>query len=226
VTAAAAGTPIRVLVADDQKVVRDGLSVILGLLPGIEVVGAAVDGEDAFRQALAMTPDVVLMDLHMPKTGGLQATRELAAAAPEVAILVLSMFDNDESLFTAMRAGARGYLVKGADQEQIERAIRAVAAGDVTFGAGIARRALGYFSTAPATSRAARPFPELTDRELEVLELVADGRANAWIASHLFLSDKTVRNHVSAILAKLQAADRGEAGARAREAGLGRTAGP
>jgi DNA-binding NarL/FixJ family response regulator len=217
---------IRVLIADDHPVYRHGLRAALATARDIEVVAEADDGGDAVRLAVEHGVDVVLMDLHMPGTGGLQATRELAAAAPGVAILVLSMFDNDESLFTAMRAGARGYLVKGADQEQIERAIRAVAAGDVTFGAGIARRALGYFSAAPATSRAARPFPELTDRELEVLELVADGRGNAWIASHLFLSDKTVRNHVSAILAKLQAADRGEAGARAREAGLGRTASP
>lgn len=212
---------IRVLIADDHPVYRHGLRAALAGAEDIEVVAEADDGAAAVRTAVEHGVDVVLMDLHMPRAGGLQATRELAEAAPDVAVLVLSMFDNDESLFTAMRAGARGYLVKGADQEQIERSIRAVAAGDVTFGAGIARRALGYFAAAPSSSRAARPFPELTDRELEVLELVAEGRSNAWIATRLFLSDKTVRNHVSAILAKLQAADRGEAGARARAAGLG-----
>jgi DNA-binding NarL/FixJ family response regulator len=213
---------IRVLIADDHPVYRHGLRAALAGSADIEVVAEASDGAAAVAAAVEHGVDVVLMDLHMPGTGGLQAIRELATTAPHVATLVLSMFDNDESLFTAMRAGARGYLVKGADQEQIERSIRAVAAGDVTFGAGIARRALGYFSAAPASSRAARPFPELTDRELEVLQFVAEGRSNAWIASRLFLSDKTVRNHVSTILAKLQAADRGEAGARARAAGLGR----
>lgn len=217
---------VRVLIADDHPVYRHGLRAALATADDIEVVAEAADGAAAVRLAVEHDVDVVLMDLHMPGAGGLEATRELAAAVPGVAILVLSMFDNDESLFTAMRAGARGYLVKGADQDQIERSIRAVAAGDVTFGSGIARRALGYFAAGPATSRAARPFPELTDRELEVLELVADGRGNAWIAAHLFLSDKTVRNHVSAILAKLHATDRGDAGARAREAGLGRTGTP
>jgi DNA-binding NarL/FixJ family response regulator len=217
---------IRVLIADDHPVYRHGLRAALATAEGIEVVGEAEDGTAAVATVRESAVDVVLMDLQMPGTGGLTAIRELAATAPEVAILVLSMFDNDESLFTAMRAGAHGYLVKGADQEQIERAIRAVAAGDVTFGAGIARRARDYFAAAPASSRAARPFPELTDRELEVLELVAEGRSNAAIASRLYLSDKTVRNNVSSILAKLHAADRSEAGARARAAGLGTPRGP
>jgi DNA-binding NarL/FixJ family response regulator len=212
---------IRVLIADDHPVYRHGLRAALAATADIEVVAEAGDGAAAVRSAVESAVDVVLMDLHMPGVGGLQATRELTASAPDIAVLVLSMYDNDESLFTAMRAGARGYLVKGADQEQIERAIRAAAAGDVTFGAGIARRALGYFAAAPVSSRAARPFPELTDREVEVLELVAAGKSNGVIAAQLFLSDKTVRNHVSNVLAKLHADDRAAAVARARDAGLG-----
>ena len=152
---------------------------------------------------------------------GLDATRALAAAAPQTAVLVLTMLDSDESLFSAMRAGARGYVVKGAEQHEIVRAIHAVAQGEVVFGAGIAARALAYFAAAPASSRAARPFPELTDREVEVLQLMADGQPNPEIARRLFLSDKTVRNHVSNILTKLRADDRAQAIARARRAGLG-----
>jgi DNA-binding NarL/FixJ family response regulator len=212
---------IRVLIADDHPVFRQGLRAALADAPDIIVVGEATDGITAVTAAVQHTADVVLMDLNMPGMNGIDATRALAQTAPDVAVLVLTMFDNDESLFTAMRAGARGYLVKGADQEQIVRSITAVAAGEVVFGTGVAQRALAYFSAAPASARAARPFPELTDRESEVLRLVADGFNNTDIARRLHLSEKTARNHVSNVFAKLRVADRAQAIVRARRAGLG-----
>lgn len=214
---------IRVLIADDHPVYRHGLRAALADVSDIEVVAEAADGSAALATATDIAVDVVLMDLHMPGMTGIQATRELARTAPAIAVLVLSMFDNDESLFAAMRAGARGYLVKGAEQEQIERAIRSVAAGEVMFGTGVAARALAYFASAPIGSRAARPFPELTDREVEVLQLVAGGHTNADIARRLYLSEKTVRNHVSNVFTKLQVENRSQAVARARDAGLGST---
>lgn len=213
---------IRVLIADDHPVYRHGLRAAMAGMDGIDVVGEVVNGIDAVAAATDLDVDVVLMDLNMPGMTGIEATRELVAGAPSVAILILSMFDNDESLFNAMRAGARGYLVKGAEQDQIERAIRSVAAGDVTFGAGIAERALAHFAGSPARSRASGPFPTLTDREMEILGLLAAGRTNAAIARSLFLSEKTVRNHVSNIFGKLHVEDRAAAVARARDAGIGR----
>ncbi|HTJ37741.1 MAG TPA: response regulator transcription factor [Dactylosporangium sp.] len=212
---------INVLIADDHPVFRHGLRAALTEADAITVVGDATTGEAAVAQAVALGADVVLMDLNMPGMNGIDATRELAATAPHIAVLVLTMFDNDESLFTAMRAGARGYLVKGAEQEQITRAIHAVASGDVVFGAGVAGRALAYFAGAGPHGRAARPFPELTDREVEVLRLVAEGCNNADIARRLHLSDKTIRNNISNIFAKLRVEDRAQAIVRARRAGLG-----
>jgi DNA-binding NarL/FixJ family response regulator len=212
---------IRVLIADDHPVFRHGLRAALADATDITVVGEATDGDAAVKAAVDLTADVVLMDLNMPGRGGIEATRTLARAAPDVAVLVLTMFDNDESLFTAMRAGARGYLVKGAEQERIVRAIQAVAAGEVVFGAGVAGRALAYFSAAQTGDRAARPFPELTDREVEVLRLVAEGYNNTEIARRLYLSEKTVRNHVSNVFTKLRVEDRAQAIVRARRAGLG-----
>jgi DNA-binding NarL/FixJ family response regulator len=211
---------VRVLIADDHPVFRRGLHTALAQVPGIEVVGEATDGAQAVALAVERSPHVVVMDLQMPGRSGLDAIRDLAAAAPATAVLVLSMFDNDESLFTALRAGARGYLVKGADEEQIIRAIHTIASGDVVFGSGAAERALAYFAAAPATGRAARPFPELTDREFEVLRLIAHGATNAEIARRLYLSDKTVRNYVTSVLTKLQAEDRAQAAVRAIRAGL------
>jgi DNA-binding NarL/FixJ family response regulator len=212
---------IRVVVADDHPVYRYGLTAALGTTTDIEVVGEAVDGASAVETAIATAADVVLMDLHMPGVGGLDAIRGLNRRSPSTGVLVLSMSTDDDSLLDAIAAGARGYLVKGAGQDEIERAIRATYAGEVTFGAGIAARALARFGTAAGTPTADRPFPQLTEREAEILELIARGLSNADIARRLFLSEKTIRNNVSAIFGKLDVHDRAQAVARARDAGLG-----
>jgi len=210
---------IRVLVADDHPAFRAGLNLLLTDVEDIEVVDTAQNGLDAVRLALQRAPDVVVMDLRMPDLDGIEATRRLHADVPDLGVIVLTMFEDDASVFAAMRAGARGYLLKGAEQEEIVRAIRAVAAGDAIFGPAIAQRIIEHFSTGAGTTREA--FPTLTGREREVLELIAAGRGNAAIAQHLSLSLKTVRNHVSNIFAKLQVSDRAAAIVKAREAGLG-----
>jgi DNA-binding NarL/FixJ family response regulator len=213
---------LRVLIADDHPVYRGGIRAALADVDDVEVVGEAVDGDEAVRAAAELGPDVVLMDLHMPGTNGIEATRRLVADHPEVGVLVLTMFDDDESVFAAVRAGARGYLVKGAAQEQIVRAIRAVGGGDVVFGSGIAQRVMTFFAASGRIgARAGRQFPELTEREVEVLELIARGLNNTEIARRLVVSDKTVRNHVSSVFSKLHVADRAQAIVRARESGLG-----
>jgi DNA-binding NarL/FixJ family response regulator len=209
---------IRVLIADDHPLVRQGLQAALAPLPEVEVVAEAATGQAAIREAVLHRPEVVVMDLQMPELNGIEATRELARTVPSAAVLVLTMFDDDDSVFAAMRAGARGYVLKGAEQQEIARAITAVAAGEAIFGPAIATRVLAYFATPP---RAPTPFPELTAREREVLDLLAAGRNNHQIAEQLGLSGKTVANHISAIFAKLQVADRTQAILRARDAGLG-----
>jgi DNA-binding NarL/FixJ family response regulator len=214
---------VRVLVADDHPVYRSGLAGVLAEAGDVTVVGEAADGATALDVALRERPDVVLMDLHMPGVGGVEATRRLAADAPEVRVLVLTMFDDDESVLAAMRAGARGYLVKGSAGDRIVGAVRAVAAGEAVFGAAVAGRVLDVLAEDHTGGRGRRPFPTLTEREHEILDLIAAGRANHDIARRLVLSDKTVRNHVSNIFAKLQVADRAQAIVRAREAGLGGT---
>jgi DNA-binding NarL/FixJ family response regulator len=172
-----------------------GIRAALADVADIEVVAEAVDGEDAYSAATASPPDVVLMDLHMPGMNGIEATRRLVAADLGIKVLVLTMFEDDESVFAAVRAGASGYLVKGAAQEQIVRAIRAVAGGDVIFGTGVAERVIAFFAASGRIgSRAGRQFPELTERELEILELIARGLNNSEIARRLVVSDKTVRN--------------------------------
>ncbi|TDD59587.1 response regulator transcription factor [Kribbella antibiotica] len=213
---------IRVVLADDHPVVRAGLAALLTSLPGIEVVGVASTGREAVREVITSRPDVAVLDLQMPDLDGFAATRELARSAPDVAVLVLTMFEDDDSVFAAMRAGARGYLVKGAEQDEIARAIRAVAAGEAIFGPGVARRVLGFFS-APAPT--AEPFPELTSREREILDLLAAGLSNPAIADRLHLASKTVANNVSAIFTKLGIADRSAAIIQARNAGLGGSGG-
>jgi DNA-binding NarL/FixJ family response regulator len=210
-----------VTVADDHPVVRAGLSALLSSLDGVEVVGIASTGLQAVDQALSARPDVVIMDLKMPELDGLAATREILRHRPEAAVLVLTMFDDDDSVFAAMRAGARGYLVKGSEQEDIERAVRAVAAGDALFGPGVASRVLGFFS-GPRPLTDAEHFPELTPAERRILDLLAAGLSNPAIANRLGLAAKTVANNLSSIFTKLQVADRAQAIIRARDVGLGR----
>ena len=212
---------IRVVVADDQTAVREGLALLLDLLDDVTVVGSAADGDEAIRLVAEHRPDVVLMDLRMPGVGGIEATARIANERPETAVVVLTMSDDDDSVFAALRAGARGYLLKEADADDILRAVRSVASGEAVFGPRIADRVIAFFSQAGLRGSAATPFPALTDREREVLDLVARGCDNPTIARRLFLSEKTVRNHVSACLTKLQVASRAEAVAMARDAGLG-----
>jgi DNA-binding NarL/FixJ family response regulator len=212
---------LRIAIADDHPVFRDGLRALLSSLPDVEVVGEASTGEEAVTLAQHLHPDVVVMDVNMPDVNGFEATRRIIEDDPHANVLMLTMFEDDDSVFAAMRAGARGYLVKGSNQTEIIRAIEAVGAGEAVFGAPIARRMIEYFSTA-RTESGERAFPQLTDRERQVLDLIAQGNSNQAIAQSLVLSHKTVRNHVSNIFAKLQVADRAEAIVRAREAGLGR----
>jgi DNA-binding NarL/FixJ family response regulator len=213
--------PIRILIADDHPLFRDGLRGLLDSVADTEVIGEATTGDEAIAQAAALQPDVVLMDIKMPGANGITATRAIVHTSPHVGVLVVTMYEDDDFVFAAMRAGARGYVLKGANQAEMLRAIRAVANGEVIFGPGIAQRVIGFLSSPPPTVPA-RVFPELTERETEVLSLIARGRTNEEIAEHLSLSLKTVRNHVSNIFSKLQVADRAQAVIRAREAGLGR----
>ncbi|MFI5709887.1 response regulator [Kribbella sp. NPDC051620] len=213
-----AGADLRIVVADDHGIVREGLGALLSAHAGFELVGTAATGAEAVRAAVTLRPDVLVMDIQMPDLTGIEATRELAKGAPEVAVLMLTMFDDDESVFAAMRAGARGYVLKGAAPDNVIRAISAVAAGEAIFGPGVARRALAYLS-GPRPDQPA--FPELTPREREVLDLIATGLGNAAIAHRLSLAPATVGNHITSIFAKLQVATRPQAIIRARSAGLG-----
>ena len=213
---------LRVIVADDHPVYREGLALVLGSLPGVTVVGEASDGDEAVALAERLVPDVVLMDLSMPGTNGIEATRRIMASTPGVHVLVLSMHEGADSVVAALRAGARGYLVKGATKQEVARALHDVAAGGAVFGEGVAEQVLLRVRDSGRTARrGAEAFPDLTDRELEVLDLVAGGLANAAISARLHLSDKTVRNVVSNAVAKIGARDRADAIVRARQAGLG-----
>ena len=211
--------PIRILIADDHPLFRGGLRSLLESVAETEVVGEAATGEEAVAAALSLLPDVVVMDINMPGINGIEATRRIRDEAENVHVLVMTMHDDDEAVFAAIRAGAHGYELKGAAQDETLRAIRAVANGEAIFGPQIAER-LQRFLTAPPAIEPSAAFPQLTDRELEILELLAQRQTNAEIAATLFLSQKTVRNYVSAIFAKLQVADRAEAGLVARAAGL------
>lgn len=210
-----------VLIVDDHPLVLSGLRALLETLDEIEVVGQAVDGREAIDLAVSLRPDVVVMDLQMPELDGVEATRQIVERLPEAAVLVLTMHDDDASVFAAIRAGARGYLLKGAGQDDVARAIAAVSRGEAIFGPAVAGRLLQFFAASPES--AAPPFPQLTAREREILDLMASGLTNAEIGQRLFLSSKTVSNNVSVIFDKLQVAGRPKAIVEARNAGLGRT---
>lgn len=212
--------PITVLLVDDHHAFRASAHALLSTDSAIEVIGQAETGSQAVTAVADLQPDVVVMDLQMPDLNGIEATRRILALAPRVAVLVLTMFDDDDSVFQAMRVGARGYLLKGATRAELVRAIHAVAQGEAIFGPSIAQRVLAHFVS--GAWEPADQFQELTTREREILDRIAAGEANPMIAAELFLSPKTVRNHISNIFAKLQVASRAEAIVRARDAGLGR----
>lgn len=217
---------IQVLIADDHVFYREGVRALLSNASGISVVGEASNGEEAIARAAQLKPDVILMDLKMPGVNGIEATRRISQTQPDVGILVITMFDDDDSVFAAMRAGAHGYLLKDADREDLVRAITAIQKGEAIFSPAIAQRMIQYFTASPARPASNKKgqsdeFSELTDRELEVLDLIAQGHNNTAIANKLSLSIKTVQNYVSSILTKLQVADRAQAIVRAREAGFG-----
>jgi DNA-binding NarL/FixJ family response regulator len=211
--------PIRVLVADDHPVFRSGLRTLVEESPLLGYAGEAADGEQAIAVCQQQRPDVVLMDIRMPHVSGIDATRQILAARPETGILMLTMLEDDTSVFAAMRAGARGYILKGADPDQITRAITSVAAGELIFGAALAAHMATFFRNGSRDQ--VRAFPGLSSREHDILNLIAAGQPNAAIAEQLALSEKTIRNNVSSIFAKLQVADRSAAIIRARDAGLG-----
>ncbi len=212
---------ITVLIADDHPLFREGMRGRLDRVTDVEVVGEAASGQEAVDLARELGPRVILMDIKMPGVNGIEATREILGTNQEIGVLVLTMFEDDDSVFAAMRAGAKGYLLKDSGGEGVVHAIRAVASGEAVFGPGVAERIIGFFS-APRPAAPQRAFPELTEREEEVLSLVAQGKSNQEISRQLFVSLKTVRNYVSNILLKLQVADRAQAVIRAREAGMGR----
>ena len=225
--------PIRILIADDHLFYREGVRTLLKGVADVEIVGDATSGDDAVAQAATLQPDIVLMDIKMPGLNGIEATRFIRQNHPRIGVLVVTMFDDDETVFAAMRAGARGYLLKDADREELLRAVSAIHRGEAIFSPAIAERMMQYFTglagrpgalERPAESSAGspRPFPDLTEREREVLELIAQGHSNPAIAERLVLSIKTVQNHVSSILGKLQAVDRAQALVRARDAGFGK----
>ncbi|MBC8076402.1 MAG: response regulator transcription factor [Chloroflexales bacterium] len=212
---------LRVLIADDHVLFRDGLRTLLLTAPELQLVGEAGTGSEAVTLANELQPDVVLMDLQMPGLNGIEATRQIVAASPHVGVLMITMFSDDRSVFAAMRAGARGYILKGAGHAEMLAAIRAVGGGAAMFSPEIAARMVEFFhAMRPSNAAAAGLFPELSERERTILTLIAQGRKNGEIAAELVLSEKTVRNHVSNILGKLQVADRAQAIVRAREAGL------
>lgn len=213
---------VRVVVVDDHQIVRDGLVALLGAIDGLEVVGAAADGREALHVAAETAPDVVVMDIQMPRLDGIEATRFLVGRQPGIRVVMLTMNEDDDTVLAAIRAGATGYLLKGSGADEVHHAIRAAAAGGMVFGATLAGRVASYFAGAVAAPAKDEPFPDLTDRERSVLEMLAAGRSNDAIAAALHVSNKTVRNAVSSIYAKLHAAGRAEAIITAREAGYGR----
>ncbi len=215
-----ADEPIRILIADDHPIFRFGMRTLLTAMSDMTVVGEAVTGEEAIQLTETLLPDLVLMDIHMPGINGIEATARIRAQHPRTAILIVTMLD-DDSVFAAMRAGARGYLLKGAEPSETLRAIRAVASGEAIFSPGVAQRVMDYFALPSVASVNPAALAQLSEREREVLTLLAQGLTNAAIAERLVLSPKTVRNYISEIYSKLQVADRIQAVLRARESGLG-----
>lgn len=211
---------LRVLIADDHPMFRHGVQTLLASASGLAVIGEASTGQEAIDLSGTLQPDIILMDLQMPEVNGIEATRQILATSPQIRILMVTMFEDDASVFTAMKAGARGYILKDADKPDILRAISAVGNGEAIFSPAIAGRVLDYFTT-PRPAEAVIAFPQLTQREHEILTLIAQGHGNQDIARRLVLSHSTVRNYVSSIFSKLQVADRAHAIVRARQAGLG-----
>jgi DNA-binding NarL/FixJ family response regulator len=211
--------PLRVLIADDHPLFRKGMRALLTATAGTEVIGEATTGQEAIELAAALQPDVILMDLQMPGINGIEATRQILHTSPHIRILVVTLFEDDASIFTALRAGARGYILKDAQEEEMLRAIRAVGSGEAIFSPAIATRLMDFFA-APRPAAPKEIFPTLTEREREILQMIARGRTNNDIAKELALSSKTVGNYVSNIFSKLQVADRAQAIIRARDAGL------
>ncbi len=212
--------PLRVLIADDHPLFRSGMRSLLVADLANEVIGEATTGEEAVALASSLQPDIILMDLHMPGMGGIEATRRVLHSNPHIRILIVTMYEDDHSVFTAMRAGARGYLLKGASPDEVLRAIAAVGSGEAIFSPSIATRLIDFFAHLQPTALP-QSLPELTEREHDILTLIAQGQSNPAIAKHLALSPKTVSNYVSTIFSKLQVADRAQAMLRARHAGLG-----
>jgi DNA-binding NarL/FixJ family response regulator len=212
--------PVSILVVDDHQLFREGLIALLDAAPQTTVAGEAGTGEEAIARADALAPDVILMDIQMPDMNGIQATRRILADQPQIGIIMLTMLEDDDSLFAAMCAGARGYILKGADKAEVLRTVSAVADGQALFGPAIAGRLTTFFQRGKAAETAVHPFPDLTDREREVLALIARGADNSEIAAQLHISGKTVSNHISNIFNKLQVANRAQAIIKARDAGL------
>ncbi len=211
--------PIKLMIADDHKLFREGIKALLAVTDDIEIVGEAEDGDSARKKCLELQPDVVLMDINMPGMNGIRATEQILEKQPQTRIIMLTMLEDDASVFNAMRAGARGYLLKGADPQEVLSVVRAVADGQALFGPAIAVRLMNFFKELrlkPASANIDAPFPELTERELEVLRLISQGLNNQEIAQKLFLSPKTVRNHITNIFSKLQVVDRAQAIVRAQ----------
>lgn len=214
---------LKLMIADDHKLFREGLKALLAVTEDIEIIGEAEDGNTAVRTCRELQPDIILMDIDMPGLSGIRATQQILEERPQTGIIMLTMLEDDASIFNAMRAGARGYLLKGADPAEVLSVIRAVADGQALFGPAIAARVLSYFrelGVRPVSTQTSTSFPELTERELEILRLISQGLNNQEIARKLVLSPKTVRNHITNIFSKLQVADRAQAIVRAREAGL------
>jgi DNA-binding NarL/FixJ family response regulator len=210
---------VRIVLADDHPAFREGLRAMLRTVPGVQIAGEAGTGADAVRLAAGVRPHLVVMDLHMPGMGGIEATRRITSTQPDVAVLVLTMYEDDDSVFAAMRAGARGYLLKTAARDDVVRAVAAVTSGEAIFAPGVAERVIAYFANNEGRSES--PFPQLTEREREILHLIADGESNQAIARALHIAAKTVRNHTSSILSKLQLADRAQLIVKSREQGFG-----